>query len=131
LKPKGGGGGSKAVDDPAKEYFAVGIHIAEFIWTLRVSLGDFAAIEASRGLPKAENYMFWISWYIIVIVTCVIFLNFIVAEASASYAKVTETLVPIMWREKAALIAECEDMTMNRFKNHYKFPKFLIVRQLQ
>lgn len=117
LKPKGSGGGGGGEDDPAKEYFAVGLHVAEFIWTLRISLGDFACIEAAKVLPKAEIITFWICWYIVVIVTCVIFLNFIVAEASNSYAKVTETLEPIMWREKAALIAECEDMTMNKFKN--------------
>ena len=129
LKPKGGGGNADS-DDPAKEYFAVGLHPANFIWVFRISLGDFAAIEASRILPFAENITFWVFWYICVIVTSVIFLNFIVAEASNSYNNVTETLEPVMWREKAALIAECEDMTMNRFKSQQKYPKYLIVREL-
>lgn len=66
-------------------YNGVGLHIGEWIWTIRMSLGDFSAIKSSTSLQAAENWMFWFSWGLIVIVTCVIFLNFIVAEASASY----------------------------------------------
>jgi hypothetical protein len=91
-------------------------------------MGDFAAIEASHMLSKADNYIFWVCWLLTVTITCIVFLNFIVAEASASYAKVVETLIPVMWREKASMIAESEDMTMNRFKNNTKFPKYIIVR---
>ena len=104
--------------------------MAEFIWTLRISLGDFAAIEASEVLTQAESIIFWLAWLLTVTVTCIIFLNFIVAEASASYSKVVETLEPVMWREKAAMIAEAEEMTVNKFKNNNKFPKYLIVRYL-
>ena len=61
LKPKGGGGGGGAGDtdgldmDPrlniaAKEYNALGLHLGEFVWTLRLSIGDGAAIEASKQL---------------------------------------------------------------------------------
>ena len=104
LKPKGGGGGGGAsvstgevpadqmLNTHAKEYTALGLHIGEFMWTLRLSIGDGAAIEASKKLSAADNRVFWIMWLIVTIVTCVIFLNFIVAEASASYTKVTETL---------------------------------------
>ena len=55
-------------------------------------MGDFSAIGESTHLQKAENIVFWLLWGLTVIVTCVIFLNFIVAEASASYTAVTETL---------------------------------------
>ena len=77
---------------PAKDYKAVGLHVGEFMWTLRLSLGDGAAIEAAKLLTPIENKIFWFMWLMVTILTCVIFLNFIVAEASASYVKVTETL---------------------------------------
>ena len=76
-----------------------------------MSMGDFAAIDDSMSLQEAETITFWILWLLTVIVTCIIFLNFIVAEASASYSRVVETLNEVIWMEKAALIAESEDMT--------------------
>lgn len=76
----------------AGEYQTIGLHVGEFMWTLRLSMGDFSAIGESTHLQKAENIVFWLLWGLTVIVTCVIFLNFIVAEASASYTAVTETL---------------------------------------
>ena len=55
-------------------------------------MGDGAAISASKLLDTGENNIFWIMWLITTIVTSIVFLNFIVAEASASYVKVTEIL---------------------------------------
>ena len=52
--------------------------------TLRVSLGDFD-FEASTHLEKLENRLYWVIWLLVVIMTCIVFLNFIIAEASASY----------------------------------------------
>ena len=51
----------------------------------------------------------------VVIVGSIIFLNFIIAEASASYEKVDACLLEFVEKEKASLIAESEIMT----------PKFL------
>ena len=96
-KAKAGGGGSS--DDssvtsvnPAKDYGAIGLSLGEIMWTLRLSLGDGAAIDASKLLATAESDIFWILWLIVTIVTSIIFLNFIVAEASAIYVKVTEII---------------------------------------
>lgn len=69
-----------------------------------------------------ENILFWVCWFFTVIITCVIFLNFIVAEACASYSKVVETLEEVIWQEKTALIAESEQMTFERFKTPEKYP---------
>ena len=80
------------------------------MWTLRLSLGDPAACEAAKWLAQMENIIFWLVWLLITIVTAIIFLNFIVAEASASYAKVTDTLELVIWQEQASLILEAEDM---------------------
>jgi hypothetical protein len=96
----------------AKEYNALGLHFGEFVWTLRLSIGDGAAIEASKLLSPADDRVFWIIWLIVTIITSVIFLNFIVAEASASYVKVTETLEQVIWQEKASLIVESEEMAI-------------------
>ena len=50
----------------------------------------------SYKLTQQENWIFWLVWILTVIVTNVVFLNFIVAEASASYTKVTETLEAVI-----------------------------------
>ena len=86
------------------EHFAIGLHWAEILWTLRFSMGDNTGIGIMKKVPDptyhqepfklegADNWIFWTIWFITVVVTCIIFLNFIVAEASASYSKVTEML---------------------------------------
>ena len=63
----GGGGGSTPVlnfftrdnvIDPngvAKEYHAVGLLVGEFMWTFRISMGDFSAIAASKNLSPVES----------------------------------------------------------------------------
>lgn len=115
---KGGGGGGvieislESFDDAIKEYKAVGLMMGEIIWTLRFSLGDFSGIAASAFLTYGENIIFWILFILIVGITNIVFLNFIVAEASASYAKVVDTLESVVWMEKASLIGESESMTM-------------------
>ena len=115
-KPKAGGGSGDSIDydeyqeeeeddtspappNPAKEYEALGLHLGEFMWTLRLSIGDGAAINASKYLSTGENNIFWIMWLFTTIVTSIVFLNFIVAEASASYTKVTDTLEQVIWQE--------------------------------
>jgi len=55
---------------------------------MRISMGDFAIIAAAEFLTPIENYMFWVVWLLAVVVQCIIFLNFIVAEASNSYEEV-------------------------------------------
>jgi hypothetical protein len=100
LKAKGGGGsggGGDEDEDPAKDYYAIGLMLGELMWTLRLSLGDAAAIEASKKLALNENLIFWMIWLLVTILTSIIFLNFIVAEASASYVKVTQTLQLVIW----------------------------------
>ena len=105
--------------------------MGEFVWTLRLSIGDSAAIEASKVLPIAENIIFWFVWILTTIITSVIFLNFIVAEASASYVKVTETLEQIIWKEKASLILESEEMMNEKNRTSDQYPKFIITRRVE
>jgi hypothetical protein len=79
-------------EGPSCEYQAVGLHFGEFFWTFRLSLGDFSAISATNSLNKVEMQIFWLMWVLTVIVTSIIFLNFVVAEACASYSRVVESL---------------------------------------
>ena len=119
LKSGGGSGGGFASsvsddgdEDPAEEYKSVGLLAGEFLWTFRISMGDFAAIDAQNTLSKEESRIFWIMWVITLVLTCIIFLNFVVAEACASYMRIKDNLLPIIEREKAVLITECEAMTL-------------------
>jgi len=98
--------------------------------SLRISLGDFD-FSGSTYLNQSENYMFWIIWFLVVIVTCVIFLNFIIAEASASYSKVTENLKAMMAKERASLISDAENLIFNRLMDDKRFPRFIIIREIQ
>ena len=69
-------------------------------------------------------------WAIVVIVGCIIFLNFIIAEASASYEKVNSRLTEYIQKEKSNLIAESEAMTPNIFKSMHSYPKYIICRTI-
>ena len=59
-------------------------------------MGDFGSIESTLKLSDSENWIFWAIWILAVIITNVVFLNFIVAEASASYSNVKETLEAVI-----------------------------------
>ena len=115
LKPKsagGGGGGGNDSDSIIPEaYQFVGMFVGQFFSSLRLSIGDFENIDTATNLPKYENWMFWFIWFVAVLLSNIVFLNFIVAEASASYAKVTETLEAVIEKEKASMISECEAMS--------------------
>jgi hypothetical protein len=115
-----GGGGPAVTGDSAvlipEEYEKLGMLAGQFFNTLRVSIGDNSLLKQTIGLTIAENSLFWSIWVLAVIITNVIFLNFIVAEASASYTKVTETLVAVIWQERASMIHEAERMTRKKKK---------------
>lgn len=65
--------------------------VANFLQTLRIALGDFD-FSASVLLRDDLNLLYWWIWFTIVIMACLIFLNYVIAEASASYNQVSEKL---------------------------------------
>lgn len=72
------------------EYLDIHRIVGNLIDTLKLSLGDFGSvIDGSSDLNREDNWIFWIVFMMVFILTCVIFLNFIIAEASASYEKVS------------------------------------------
>jgi hypothetical protein len=46
-----------------------------------------------------------------VLILSIIFLNFIIAEASASYERVTELLVEVIEQDKCNMLVEAEKLT--------------------
>ena len=63
--------------------------VANFLLIFRQSLCDFdmAAMMIPSFTPF-ESYLFWFTFLIIVLITNIVFLNFIIAEVSNSYDKV-------------------------------------------
>ena len=87
---------------------------------------DFGAIDY---LSDAEFSLFWIVWLAILISSNIVFLNFIIAEASASYENVKEKLEAEVYRSRARLISEAQFMTFKSSKNCKIMPQFIIIRE--
>ena len=105
--------------------------IGNFIWTFRLSLGDYDLIGEVPGMPYADCVMFWVVWLLSVTLTSIVFLNFIIAEASASYAKVVYDMEAIISKERAAMTQEAEEMTRKSSKTEVHYPPYLIVRSVE
>lgn len=117
-------------NSPGSEYQKVGLLLGNFIQTVRLSMGDFSAIDAADSLNTNENLLFWFIWAVTVVITCIIFLNFIVAEASAVYTKVSEQLQEYIQQQRAELTGEAEELLPSIcFGNESNFPKYILIRQ--
>ena len=114
---------------PGSEYQFLGMFVGNIMSTFRMSLGDFD-FDASQALLPHINIIFWVIWLLIVVITNIIFLNFIIAEASESYAKVNERLDEFILKERAGLITESEEMTIDSLKKKHLFPKYIIIRTI-
>ena len=126
-------GGDLVLDPsaPGIEYIKIGLFFGNIFQVVRISMGDFAVIAAADYLPEAENYLFWVIWLITVVLTCIIFLNFIVAEASASYTEVAEQLENYIQLQRADLCGEAESLWPNAFKRESSYPKYIIIRKVE
>jgi len=92
---------------PGEDYSQIGFFWGTLIGTLRIAMGDFD-FDPSLYLSPQENILYWFIWLCVVIMTCIIFLNFIIAEASNSYQNVKDNLTALVNKERASLIAEAE-----------------------
>ena len=115
---------------PMEEYQYVGLFFGYLFYTLRIAMGDFD-FDASAFLTKEENSIYWAIWLMVVVLTCIVFLNFIIAEASASYAKVKDNLQAMISKEKSSLIGEAEGMIPAKYKTEKLFPKYVIIRKVE
>ena len=68
-----------------------------------------------------------------VIFSALIFLNFIIAEVSNSYANINAEIDALIYKERASLIQESEDLMYESTKQNdkVKFPKYIIIRELE
>lgn len=87
-------------------------------------------MDAAFDLPLLDNYMFWLIWFVTVMVACIIFLNFIIAEASNSYNEVNEFLDQVIQKQVADLTAEAEDIIPESMMKESKFPQYIIIRKV-
>ena len=120
----------------ASEYIQLNHFVRNLLTTLRLSLGDFGPefflIANDPAVYGEEHILFWIVWVIMVLFSALIFLNFIIAEVSSSYEKVKENIDALIYKERAALINEAEDIMSDTAKaNNKKFPKYIIIRQME
>jgi len=84
-------------------------------------MGDYDFEGANYLIPEL-NYIYWLVWFLSIVITCIIFLNFIIAEASASYTKVKDNLDEMVFNERSSLIVEAETMLPKRLKSPSMFP---------
>ena len=113
-----------------QEYMDMHLLMARLIDTLKVSLGDLGLIGTSMDLGLEDNILFFICLMLVIVVTFIIFLNFIIAEASASYETVAGDLPSYIMKQKATLIAESEFLMPEWMKSQNSFPKYIIVREV-
>jgi len=110
------------------EYHHIGLNVGNFFDSFRISLGDYASIGTAYYLSPEENILYWICWLLIVIVGCIVFLNFVIAEACHSYEVVAERLDEFIMLGKSKMISEAEGMRPSNMKTMHDFPKYIIIR---
>jgi len=119
--------------NPAKEYSKIGYWLGNLFTTMRLALGDFDFGMIEDKKLKKQHFLFWICWLIMVAFSSLIFLNFIIAEVSSSYNKVKRNIASLIYKERAGLINEAEDITSQSVKktNGKKYPKYVVIRELE
>lgn len=123
--------------NPAPEYAKIGPFVGNVFTTLRLSLGDFdfgvlEEVDPKKGgLDSDQRMLYWIVWLAMVIFSALIFLNFIIAEVSNSYSKINENINKLVYKERARLINEAEDVMSRKVRdtNKVRFPRFIITRE--
>lgn len=82
-------------NEPSEYYLHLGQFTGNLVDAFKLSMGDFEVI--GRVQDNEEHFiLFWLIWTVIVLIMSIIFLNFIIAEASESYNRVTELLKEVV-----------------------------------
>jgi len=131
------------------EYRYIGPWMGNLLTTLRLSLGDFnfdplnepEYVKADDGktfelnphrVNQTQHIIFWTVWILMVVFTALVFLNFIIAEVSNSYLKVKSMINNLIYRERATLTQEAEDLMSDEQRmNRILFPKFFVIREVE
>ena len=77
-----------------------------------------------------ENIAFWFLWIFIVILTAIIFMNFVISTATYSYDKISERLNEYILMDRAQMIGEADIMKPRFLKTHKNYPRYFIVREI-
>ena len=123
---KGKGSKKKLLD--LDNYVFIDQFFGNMIDMYRYSIGDID-IGRAQALEPNSNRIFWVMYLITIFMLLIIFLNFIIAEASASYSKVAENIDCIKRFEKVNLIVEADSVLFQSLKNKRRYPRFLIIRE--
>lgn len=85
--------------------------MGNFLEAIQISTGDFGVVGDNAPEEFTINkVIFWITWSFIVLLMTIIFLNFIIAEASASYERISDLIDESILQDKAGLIQVAENM---------------------
>jgi len=113
---------------PGSEYSHIGLFLGNMLTIIRISVGDFD-FSGSSFLDHKLNIIYWMVWVIIIFIMCIIFLNFIIAEASASYERISGNIENFLLFQKVALIFESEEVMFKSLKTTDRFPMYVVVRE--
>ena len=117
--------------DGMDEYRKIGPFLGSFMFTFRLSLGDFAFDMVDDDIMEVSNQqIFWGIWLFLVVLSLLIMLNFIIAEVSNSYEIIRTQLQAYVYKERAGMCAEAEGILPENMKKESKdwFPKYIICR---
>jgi len=106
---------------PSSEYQYLKGSVANLLMMFRTSTADFSSVETSYYIADTYNGIFWVFWLFAVLIT-LIFINFLIAKAVNSYEIISEHLDEYITKDRAGLIAEADEMKLNRFKNEDTYP---------
>ena len=97
-------------NEPSEYYLYLGQFVGNLVDAFKLAMGDFEVIGRVQD-NQAHFILFWFVWTVIVLIMSIIFLNFIIAEASESYNRVTELLSEVVQQDKCSLLSEAEKLT--------------------
>lgn len=94
------------------KYEKIGPLPGAFFILLQMTLGnfEFELLLSNPDHPDWIHYLFWFMWCTYVLFGNIIILNFIIAEVSNSYSKVKENIDQLVWKERAIMCTEIEDV---------------------
>ena len=115
-------------DRPAGEYDNIGLFLGNILYVFRAAMGDFSLFGPAIYLTTIENYLFWFIFFVILVFTNIIFLNFVIAEAGNSYNIVNDQIDQYILQNKALLVDEAESMLPKMLRSDKRYPKYIVSR---
>lgn len=113
----------------ASPYEFLNMNVANLILILRFAMADFDNIGFIETLSDNENRAFWILWVLIVILTAIIFMNFVISKATYTYDRISERLNEYILKDKTQMIGEADLMKPRFLRNYDNYPKYFIIRK--